>query len=187
MQDQTRDPVKDTFDTLYTGVGLAQAFAMPVHAWWTRLGTAGEMYLGGRLSVLGWLMLPVWPLAVQPCDYRAMYWFWGATTLLLVCHRVRHLWLRRKGFRPHSMFMGLSRLDRLGNGLARRVLEPVLTAALGFLLMHWDRAFGLYLVWAGMALVVSTGYVNAIEASTVRQMFDARWEQEWMAERMKEG
>ncbi|HLN26912.1 MAG TPA: hypothetical protein VK395_04160 [Gemmataceae bacterium] len=186
QQQQSREPVKEGRETIAAGIFICQAFSMPVRVWWTKFGTAGEMFFGGRACVLGWLAIPVWACIFPRYDSRPMFAFWGLTTLFLLIHRFRHWRLKANGYRPHSCFAGLSRLHRFGNNFARQVLEPLLTGIVGVLCLQWNQPLGMYLVWSGMAMVVSTSYGYAAQYSVLRRLRDARREQEWLAEKLQE-
>jgi hypothetical protein len=187
MNDQQRDPMKETHGSMNTGIGLMQALAMPGFVWWTKFGTAGEFFFGGRLSVIGWLLLPLFPMCLMPCDLRPMYVFWGLTTLLLLVHRVRHWQLLRRGCRPpHSHFMGFTRMAWPGRWRPHGATEAALTSFLGFVVLGPDKALGCYLIVAGFAMAISIGYAGEVQRSILRRINDARRDQEWMAEQMRE-
>lgn len=178
-QEKPSNPLQDARETIGIFIGLMQALAMPARVWWTRFGTAGEMFFGGRLAVIGWLIVPLFPMCVMPARVDGIYAFWGLTTLLMLVHRFRGWQLRRRGYRPHSYFAGLPRFGRSSGFWAAA------TSGLGLVLLGWDKALGLYLFWAGFAIAVSTGYAREVERGMIRRMRDARREQEWMAEQMQ--
>lgn len=187
QQHKSNDPFQEARSTISVAIGLSQAFCMPVRVWFTRFGTAGELFFGGRISVIGWMMLPLWGCMFTQQNCLPLFGFWAATTLLLVCHRFRHWMLKLKGYHPHSRYAGTSRLTWLcGQMTARRVAEPLLTAILGGFCMQWNEPLGMYLVWASFALVLSTGYAFAMDESMMRRINDARWEQEWLEEKMRD-
>lgn len=182
QNDQLNDPIKDARETINMGIGVAQIIAMPARIWLTRPGTAGELFFGGRIAIMGWLAIPLFPMCLMPCDARIMYSFWGLTTLLMLVHRFRGRQLRKRGYRPHSQFMGIGWLSRRAPG----ALEGALTTGLGLMLLGVDKALGSYLAIAGFCIAVSTGYAAEVERTMLRRMDDARWDQEWMAEKMRE-
>lgn len=185
MTDKPRDSIQDARENISLLIGLSQALAMPCWVWWTKFGTAGEMFFGARLMCLGWLLVPVFPMCVMPCDPRPVYYFWIATSVLMVIHRIRHRMLRRRGYRPHSQFMGFSRLAWLWRNDCHSTSEAVWTSGIGLILAGPFPPLGWYLVWAGLAMAVSTGYAAEQQRSMLRRVLDAKREQEWLQEQIK--
>jgi hypothetical protein len=185
QQDRPNDPFQEARNNINMLIGLAQALSMPAHVWLTKFGTAGELSFGNRLGVIGWLILPVWPLCLMPCDPRPMYVFWLGTTALLFCHRIRHAMLRRRGYRPHSLFLGFSRLAWPGRYRSLGAREAAFTTGIGFILVGPWPALGWYLAWAGLAMVIAQGYAGEIQRSMLRRLNDAKRDQEWLAEQMR--
>ena len=186
-QNKSNEPFKDMRECISATVGLAQALSLPVRIWLTRFGTAGELFFGNRLAVVGWVIMFAWPMFFAPHNPRPMLAFWGVTTLMMLPHRVRHWRLRRRGYRVHSQYVGESRLSPLGGHKAARWLwEPLFTALGGGACLDWNRPLGMYLVWSAMGMVISTAYLYAVEESALRRLRDAKCEQEWLAEKMQE-
>lgn len=185
QQDRSKDPFQETRGNIKVAIGLAQALSMPAYMWWTKFGTAGELAFGDRITIIGWLILPLWSMCLVPCDPRPMYVFWGLTTLLLLCHRIRHAMLRRRGYRPHSQFMGYTRLAWPGSYRCHAVVESVLTTFIGFVLAGPWPALGWYLVLAGVAMVITQGYAAEQQRSMLRRLNDAKREQEWLTDQMR--
>jgi hypothetical protein len=186
QQDRPRQPFHELRGDVNIFIGLCQAFAKPLWIWWTKPGTGGEMVFGDRLSVIGWLILPIWPMCLMPCDPSPMYVFWGLTTLLMLIHRVRHASLRRKGQWPHSMFMGYTWLAWPWQDKFHDVAEVALTMGIGFMLAGPWPVLGWYLVWASIAMIVDLAYASEAQRSTLRRLHDARREQLWLAQKMEE-
>lgn len=153
--DRRGDPLQGARDCITLLIGLSQALSMPPRVWLTRFGTAGDLAFGNRIAVIGWLTIPLFPTCAMPCDPRPTYAFWGLTTFLLVCHRLQGWRLRRCGYWPHSMFMGLSRAAWPGRPRFLGLLEAALTTGIGFLLAGPWPSLGLYLAWSGIAMVVA--------------------------------
>jgi hypothetical protein len=184
---RTDEPFKDFRQNISAAIGLCQALAMPARLFWTRWGTAGELFFGGRLAFIGWLSIAVWAAFSPPQDAGPMLQFWGLTTFLLLAHRARHFWLRRKGYRAHSQYGGDSVLERLGGArFAKQVWEPLLTALCGRMCLDWSRPLGSYLLCAAVAMAVAAAFSFETEASARRRLRDAKHEQEWLAARMQE-
>jgi hypothetical protein len=137
------------------------------------------MFFGGRLAVIGWLMIPLFPICIMPFDSRAMMGFWFLTMLLMLVHRFRSWRLRRRGYRTHSQFMGVPRLFSWGCWSA-------LVTGIGLMVIGMDKALGLYLAIAGFCIAVSNGYAGEVQRTMLRRMDDARAEQEWMSQQMRE-
>lgn len=178
QQDGPKDPLQEMQGNIQLLLGLMQITSMPVRVWVTKFGTAGEIFFGGRVFILGWLMLPMFPLCIVPYTLQGMYAFWIGTTLLLLAHRFRGWQLRRRGYRPHSQFMGVPRFFSWGFWSAA-------VSGIGLFLMPADKALGIYLAIAGFAIAVSTGYAQETERSMLRRLRDAKREQEWIAEMMR--
>lgn len=185
-QGSSKEPFAEFRENVSIMLGLAQVIAMPAQVWLTRWGTAGERFFAGRLAVIAWLSMPVWGAFFGTHDPRPMFVFWGITTLLVLAHRVRHAWLRRRGYRPHSEFAGVSLFVLGGPSLIKRFWEPMWTAMCGGAILEWNRPLGMYLVLSAFGLMVCGAYSYAVEESMKRRIKDAKAEQEWIAGMMQE-
>ncbi len=190
MQDQPQEQQHPPFHELRQNfglfIGICQIIGKPLEAWLRQPGTWGERYVTHQ-TLLGWLFIPVFSGLLYPREPQGpVICFWWLTACLLIAHRLRGWRLRRKGYRPHSRYMGRSWLPCRSEVNAKCNWEPTLVWIAGPLLMGISIPLGVYMLVAGSALFFAAGWQNAADKARLRQIRDARLDQEWLMERIQE-
>jgi len=164
--------------------------AFPVVAWTTRLGTWGSHYLG-LTAALGLLWPPVFAAVYGPRPgVEAVWWFWLATAGVLVAHRVRGFFPDRRNRRCHSRFWGVSWFERADDPNPPRLprhLTAALVLAAGVLVHQFlNPPLGLLLAIGAVAKFVSDAAAFRALDARVRQMADARVENEYALDQYRQ-
>jgi hypothetical protein len=186
-QQQPKPPFNDVRQSASYFFGLSQIVSRPLEAWLRRPGTWGARYVNYQW-VLGWLFIPLfWAFFCSGQSPKGLFWFMGLTACMLALHRVRGWHLRRLGYRPHSRYVGQSWLSLFFSELnAKGNWEPTVAICAGAALLWVDIPLGVYLIVAGNALFFATGWQRAADAAKLRQLRDARLEQQWFMEQMQQ-
>ncbi len=163
-------------------VTLAGIVAFPVVLCTTRFGTWGNRYLGFT-AVAGffWPYLFVAFWGPDPRAY-ALGMFWLLSLGLLVIHRIRGGQLRRRGYRCHSRYWGRSWFETdqsPGNSRFARTATSLLVLVAGLIWTHWNPPLGMLFVFGAIAKWVSEAAVFQEVEARLRQMDDARIENEY--------
>jgi hypothetical protein len=143
--------------------------------WMRKGGTVGERFYGMH-ALLGFLTVFFWSAFFPHDSPEPMLAFLGLTTLLLLWNRVQGFWMRRKGYRTHSLYTGDSRLGWFGQRAAKTFLEPLTAIVIGALLMGFSAPLGGYLMTAGFCLAVDATYQVEREQAVLRRRQDAQLE-----------
>ena len=95
-----------------------------------------------------------------------------------------------RGEYVHSRYNGWPRLASVFKEMPERrikgLVEPAIIILVGVVIFDISESLGTYLVFAGVALALSTEHINAIERHKVGQMHDAWIEQQILMERFRE-
>ncbi len=185
LKQQPQQPFQQLRQDFSLFIGVCQIIGKPLEPWLRKPGTWGDRHVNHQM-VMGWLFIPVFSSLMYPRESQtAVIWFWGLTLWLLLVHRIRGWWLRWRGYRPHSRYMGWSWMpgDEV-NAKCRG--EPLLALLSGLLLMHISKPLGMYLLLGGTALFISSRWQKAGDDAKLRQMHDVHIDEEWLMKRMQE-
>jgi hypothetical protein len=184
QQPQSCEPFQEMRSNVNMLVGLCQIIGKPMEVWLRRPGTWGDHFAGHQM-VLGWLFIPVFTVVLFPQESPVpMVTFWGLTTFWLIVHRIKGWQLRRKGYRPHSRYTGCPWIPWVSEINAKCNWEPTLVMAL-FPVVLFNVPLGAYFLVSGSALFLAAGWQRAADSARLRQMRDARLEQQWLMEKMQ--
>lgn len=168
----------------------ARSLAATVEVFLHKPGTFGERYAGIEVG-LGFLIILLYPGFWPGSDVTGLVWFMLAYLVMLAWIRMSTAaGLRRGGPRQHSFYSGAPRIMRLFPRMSEEKikcgLEPLATAAAGFLLMEWSEPLGGYLVLAAVGLFVSTNLATAGQRRRLTDLNDAFIEQRGLAEKFRD-
>lgn len=165
-------------------VALTQIISAPVEPWLRKAGSIGERYFGFHLA-MGLVAMLVLPALVFPThDLRPVLAVLLATIFVLVCHRIKGAYLRRKGLIVHSRYSGTPFLP--GDEIkAKTVWEPFLVMLAGGAMCLLSPPLGAWMIAAGVCLGFAHGYQQDAENARLRAMRDARIEAEYYAGRFR--
>jgi hypothetical protein len=167
---------------LTTIVGIAQCIAKVLEAWLRIPGTCGPRYFGGQ-ALIGWIILL---LAATFLRSQPLLDFWMVTGGVFLLQRLAHESRRRKGYHPHSRFIGVSFFHVLGGDrLAVRLWEPLFTVLVGVALMKNGDSYGTFVILLGVCLWISASYLGASEQARITAIEDAQIEQEWLVQQTR--
>lgn len=165
-------------------IGLMDVMAFPVLIITTRLGTWGTRFLGIH-AVLGFF----WPLLfatfhTQDPEVGGVFVFWFASIPILLAHRVEGLRKRNQGYRCHSLYWGRSwfqKSDDPSRQRSSRVLASLVALFGGILVMGAvSKPLGLLFVLGAIAKLVTDAMTFQAIDARLRQMDDARFENEFV-------
>ncbi len=132
------------------------------------------------------LLIPIWTAFFPHDNLTPMYCFW--LLFILGCARQRLSSLR--GDRGHSRYTGEPSLQRLfpkcGEIVVKKTIEPLFVIVAGLFCLDLSQALGSYLITAGIGLGVSVGLGEAVNKAKVRELNDARLEQQSVIDRFRE-
>jgi len=186
QQQQQKPPFHDVRQSVNAFIGLCQIISKPMEAWLRRPGTWGDRYVNHQM-LLGWLFIPLFSALLFPREPQGpMLWFMVLTALVLLVHRVRGWRLRRRGYRPHSRYMGRSWVPWASSVNAKCNWEPTLVWMLVPVTIPFCVPLGVYFLVAGSALFFAANWQRDADAARLRQMRDLKWEQLWLMERMQD-
>jgi hypothetical protein len=179
------------FDGAKTAAGfaifMAKIFSLPVEL--LLHGDVGERYIGfcGGFS---FLLLLFFPVFFPHSSAGPVYALLAAFVIRCLIHRGVSLWRWWRGTRVgHSRRPGTPHLQRLlphwQEGRVRR-LEPGIVLLLGLALFWLTKPLGVYLIFAGIGLIVCLALSQILLLNRARDMNDAALEQQYSAERFRE-
>jgi len=169
-------PVKDMKETMNFTVGLAQMFAFPMSALWTRPGTTGDRYFTGRAAIGLILMAVCIALGMGEYDGHIALAAFFLVLFVLAVHKAKRNKLQQEGQHVHSRFWGVSWCK--GNEYTAKNTEASLTILWGFLCLSFSIGLGAWMIAAGVGMAISVGVTKMEQGARARSMRDARWEQE---------
>lgn len=152
--------------------GLCQLLSWPLSAWTRKFGTWGDRNASGYMAA-GWMAMLLFALPFPKDDHGPLVGLWLATAVMLLLHRVKGAWLRKKGHWVPSMYTGDSRIPG-DNWRAKGTWEPGLAILLGAGLCLWNAPVGAWLIVAGIAQGFAVGFAREEERAAVRAARDAR-------------
>lgn len=182
-------PFHDWRRNVNAAVWCAQVWSRPVEAWLRRPGTPGERYFDGQ-AALG--LLWAWGFgtlaAGQGPGAEGLGWLYGfvpATCLVLLGHRVGRARLRRLGWDCHSRYSGTPWLGGADEVRVKLNKEPALVLAAALVAAGASAPLGLYLLGAFVSLLVANEYQRQADLARVRDLKDARYDQQWLARQLR--
>jgi hypothetical protein len=174
MQQQQQGELKRNVNMF---IGLCQCVAFLGEAWWRVPGTCGSRYFSGQAMIGLVILLLVASFGRSDLLMQA----WIVTAVWMAAHKIEHAKRARKGYCPHSRFVGNSLLSKLGgNRLAICLWEPLVTFVTGLLLIQNGHGYGGCLVYLAIAMFFSASYAAAQERAQIAAINDARADQEWL-------
>jgi hypothetical protein len=182
----------DGYKRQWNVISLAMmVMSFPVRVFTIRLGTWGSRYqpLAGFLGCFLWP-----PLFIAGFGGHArmtnMLVFWLATMGFLVFHKAAAENLKKRGYHCHSEYWGTSQLDR-GNSPKSseraRLADGLVMFAVGVLaLAAGSEPLGVFLMLGSIAKLLTDASVYQATEARLRQMADARFENEYFAEMFRQ-
>jgi hypothetical protein len=185
-ENQRQQPFQETRANFGMLIGLCQIISMLLTVFLRRPGTWGTRHAGFQM-ILSWVFAFVFSPLFFP---RHLAWpmlvLWIASTVLLLLHRVVGMQLRLKGYECSSRYTGRSWIG--GNEItAKAISEPLLVILLGVLAYAVSDPLAVYLIVSGIALAVATWWQVAADNARVRAAKDARFDAEWLNQRLRLG
>lgn len=149
----------------------------------------GIRYFG--LQVMGPVaIIPVISLLFPRDDAQPLYWFLAAYLLVCFLSRIAGLINDWRGERQHSYYTGrpflLLLLRRIDENTVKRIVEPLLVLLGGWAVLYLDRLLGIYLIFAGLGLLLSTTLAEAYYQKRMLDLNDAMQEQRDLAARYRD-
>lgn len=174
---------KATFNLLATA---CEVVAFPVMICTTRFGTWGVRHLASPLVLVGFVWPWIFAALYGPHPRLAgILLFWYASIGLLLVHRVQGVRLRRRGYHCHSRYWGdawFQRGDSLEDQRRARGRMVVLSFLVGMACLVACPPLGAMIAFGAVAKVFSDGLAFAAVETRLRQMEDARIENEFYLE-----
>ncbi len=164
--------------SINTFLSFAQAVCKPLEALFRRLGTPGEIYLGGAHAAIGLILMMIF-ITLADGPYARLPYGGIATTVVavaLIAHRLERFKNERAGTYSHSLSPGKSWIPG-PDYLVQGFLEPALAIGSGILLKDVYIGLGNYLVLAGIALAINGQWQNMGRHARARATRDAYLEQ----------
>lgn len=179
-----RRPFQGMRDQFNLVIALAQIISAPVEPWLRKAGSFGSHYFGFHLVAGLAAMLVVPALCFPTHDLSPVLGVLLATLLVLVCHRVKGAYLRRRGFVVHSRYSGTPWLP--GDEITAKILwEPSLVMLAGGAMCLLSPPLGTWMFAAGFGLGLAHRYQQDADNARLRAMRDARIEAEYYADRFR--
>lgn len=173
-EQQNQEPLQDLRRSANVLVWAAQVQCKMLEVLLRWPGSFGNRYLGIQ-AVLSWAVLFFWTGFFPHDDPRPCLWLWLGVTLWLIVHRIAGL---RNQTERHSRDMGRSILGRW---------EAAVAVLIGVLACAFSPPLGSYLAVSGIALGIAMGWQEAADKARLRQLRDARIDQEWIMRELNEG
>lgn len=176
LEDGTRPP--SFSQTISAAIAGFQAIAKPAEALLRRLGTPGEMYLGGAHSAIGLIGMMVF-ITLADGPYARLPYGGIATTVVavaLIAHRLERFKNERANRFTHSLSPGRSWIPG-PDALVQGFIEPALAIGAGVFMKEISVGLGNYLVIAGIALAINANWQNMGRHARARATRDAYMEQ----------
>ncbi len=144
----------------------------------------GVAALAGN-SLMAMLMLYV--MATQDLVFLT---YLAVFTLMQIYRRIethRRIW---RGEMWHSLYPGYPyvalRLQKVADERkAIEVVEPLICFAVGGAFLAINELLALYVMIAGVSLIVRNGVINMMDRKRIQKMYDARIEHEWYSNQMR--
>jgi hypothetical protein len=115
-------------------------------------------------------------------DQRPMAGLWALTTLMFLANRIAGLWVQWRGkAHVHSLYVGTAWVRSF-----RGAFEVLAAIIGGGCLLGVSPPVGAWFILAGICLWITKAYVHDAQRARVRQARDARWDAQYMAERLRE-
>lgn len=163
-------------------VGLCESIGYLGGAWWRMPGSTGSRYFSGH-AFIGWFILL---MVASFAQSEQLMQFWMATGAWILFHKLASHERQRRGYRPHSRFVGNSLLSFLGgNKNAICVWEPLLTFFIGYQMLETGIEYSGAVMVLAFCMFVSAAYSARAEKATMTAIHDARADQFWIAEYMR--
>jgi hypothetical protein len=162
---------------------LCEVMAFPVHIFSVRWGTWGSRHLFNLTTALGFFWPWIFASLYGPHPHLfTVLWFWLASIMVLILHRVRGLQLRRQGYRIHSKYWGDCWTQRDGSlAEQRRARERMAMIALmiggGCFLIA--KPLGAMIALSAIAKLISDALTFGAAEARLREMEDARIENDF--------
>jgi hypothetical protein len=178
-------PFQETREGFRLTVGISQIVSRLLAAWLRIPGSWGERFAGFQM-LLSWLFALFFaPLLFPRHSPMPMLVFWLASTALLLLHRVIGIARQWNGRVVHRQYGGTPWFP--GNEIrVKAYWEPFLVVCVGVLALSFSKPLGSYLILAGIALCLSAGWQVASDNAQIRRIRDARLEQRWLLQRLRE-
>lgn len=190
MQEQQKST--SIFDDMKTSMNIvvfiARIFSVSVEVFLRR--NFGARYVGTQAALAVPLMF-FFSIFFPHDDPRPLLWFLGAYLLMCFRARIEGLRRRRRGEdREHSYYNGWPRLAdaaaKPDERKIKRIVEPALLLAVGYLVWECTRPLGTFLMLAAGSLFLVSLLTEQYERVRAMDMNDAVIEQRQLAERFRE-
>ncbi len=162
---------------------LAQTLAVSVEVILHR--RMGSRAVGLR-GFAAFLLIPMWMIFFPHDNVVPLMFFW----LLFILGCARQRLSSVLGDLGHSRYTGVPSLQRFlpwcSEMFLKRTVEPVLVMVTGVLFLGLSQSLGSYLIVAGVGLGMSISLGEAVEKAKVRDLFDARAEQQSLMDRFRQ-
>lgn len=162
---------------------LAQVFAFCVEVLLRR--RMGSRAVGVR-GLAAFFLIPMWIVFFPGQDPVPLTWFWLLFVLGCLFQRVGSA----RGDLGHSRYSGEPILRRLlpwcSEVRIKSLVEPVLVMAVGLVVLAMNEPLGSFLIAAGIGLGSSAVLSEAVDRARIRDLNDARIEQEYLMARFRE-
>jgi len=148
----------------------------------------GSRALGLRAG-LALLLIPLWLLLWPHDNGVPLLGFWACYLVAYLAQNAAASRRFRRGEATHSRYTGYPRLmrffPRADESKFKASVEPLIVFLTGALLTGWNAPLATYLMFASFALAGTSAVIDAAMKARVRDLNDARIDQEDLAERLR--
>lgn len=162
---------------------IAQTLAVSVEVVLrTRMGSRAIALRG----LAAFFLIPLWMVFFPGQEAGPLMWFW----CLYVWGCVRQRVGSAQGDLGHSRYSGESVLRRIfprcSELKVKGKIEPVFVVVIGLFLLPLNQPLGSFLIAAGIGLGASVGLGESVERAKVRELNDARIDQQDVIDRFRQ-
>jgi len=187
MPQQKQSALESARTGLAVGLFICRSLSVSVEVFLHR--GMGERYLGLQAAAV-LLLVPLYSLVWPGYDLRPLMLFLLAYLVMCCLARVSSIAHRLAGEHCHSHYTGWPRGIKPGAKCSeltvKRVVEPAIVMAAGFLLRQVNPPLGTYLMLAGGSLFISVSASETEQRTRALDMNDAVINQEQVADRFRD-